>query len=159
MEAQVTPGNPAFTEKTIRRFWSKVDIRGPDDCWVWKAGRFDSGYGVFTIKRRNVRAHRFAYEIANGPTDLCVLHKCDNPPCCNPAHLWEGTELENVHDRDRKGRNCKGEDHPNAKLTPSAVRMIRSDPRGHVVVARAMNVSRSLVQKIRQGKAWSHVDG
>lgn len=98
-----------LTEDDIQRFWTKVDTSG--DCWVWKGGRSPSGYGMFTVKRRNTRAHRVSYMIAHGPIPdgMCVLHRCDNPPCINPKHLFLGTDLDNVRDRDAKGRTATGE--------------------------------------------------
>jgi hypothetical protein len=83
-------------------FWEWVDIRGDDDCWEWKRSRFPDGYGQVN----HTVAHRIAWEMTNGPIPegLWVLHKCDNPPCCNPNHLFLGTVKDNVHDAMRKGR-------------------------------------------------------
>lgn len=95
------------------RFWAKVDRRGPNDCWEWKAGLFPDGYGVFNLSpaQRNARAHRVAWQFANNqapPRGLNVCHECDNPPCCNPGHLWLGTQKQNMHDMARKGRLRSG---------------------------------------------------
>lgn len=95
-----------WPERTLaERFWAKVDRRGA--CWVWQAARDAKGYGWFIIDKTPQRAHRVAYELANGPipTGLCILHSCDNPPCCNPAHLRAGTKLENSQDCVRRGRH------------------------------------------------------
>ena len=88
------------------KFWNKVDRRGPDDCWPWLKGKDRKGYGQTTIAYQHHRAHRLAWELANGPipAGLCVLHRCDNPPCCNPGHLWLGTQRDNAHDAIAKGR-------------------------------------------------------
>lgn len=76
------------------RFWSKVDVQGEDECWPWTAKCNRYGYGEFNLDgvRRSVQAYVVAYELTYGMilplADLCVLHRCDNPPCCNPGHLW-----------------------------------------------------------------------
>lgn len=89
--------------KTAVDFWARVDIRGPNDCWLWKGGLKSKGYGNFG---HNKSAHRYAYEQTYGPAlKPCICHHCDNPPCCNPAHLFEGTNADNVADRVRKGRS------------------------------------------------------
>ncbi len=90
-------------------FWSRVDRREPDECWPWLgARRGRMGYGLFGFKhRRAVPAHRMAYLLSKGdiPKGMFVCHSCDNPPCCNPAHLWLGTHADNMADRHAKGRD------------------------------------------------------
>ncbi len=88
------------------RFWAKVDIGAPDKCWEWQASCNPAGYGGFQFNGRFGKAHRAAWELANGPIPegICVLHRCDNPPCCNPAHLWLGTYADNHRDAVAKGR-------------------------------------------------------
>jgi hypothetical protein len=89
------------------RFWAKVERRGIDECWPWKATR-RNGYGRLSAARSGglQGAHRIAWSLANGeiPAGLKILHHCDNPPCCNPQHLFLGTQADNVHDMFRKGR-------------------------------------------------------
>lgn len=89
------------------RFWSKVDKSG--ECWLWKSSRGPKGYGQFTVKRGSnpVLTHRLAWELTSGPIEggLFVLHRCDNPPCCNPEHLFLGTNADNVRDMMSKGRH------------------------------------------------------
>lgn len=100
----------ATTQTPEERFWSKVDVRGPNDCWEWNAHRDKNGYGAIRIGGAGTprkRAHRFAYEskygaIADG---LIVRHKCDNPPCCNPDHLEVGTTKDNAWDKVKRGRH------------------------------------------------------
>lgn len=82
-------------------FWAKVDIRGPTECWVWQGRRFPSGYGGW----RNAYAHRVAYLSVYGePDERCICHRCDNPPCVNPGHLFAGSFKDNIQDAISKGR-------------------------------------------------------
>lgn len=94
----------------MERFWTKVDKTpgfGPrGDCWLWTAGVGSTGYGQFGLGGRMVKSHRVAYELEVGPipTGMYVLHSCDEKRCVNPAHLRIGTQQENIHDMDSRGR-------------------------------------------------------
>src|SRR5690606_12878457 len=128
-----------FTPKEIHRFWSKVDMSGgPNSCWEWQGSRDADGYGRFTSNRskrlgfgpKSWVASRAAWLIHTGhlPGDLLVCHHCDNPPCVNPAHLFLGTNNDNMRDMNRKGRhprkaawNPSGETNPRAKMTDEQV--------------------------------------
>ena len=114
------------------RFWPKVDrSAGPEACWPW-TGTQNASLGYGQIGRGGMGAgmayaHRVSYELANGaiPDGMCVLHRCDNPPCVNPAHLYLGTIADNNRDAKAKGRTALGERNGQAKLTDEQVREIR----------------------------------
>ena len=94
--------------------WSNVLIKGADDCWEWQAScNPRNGYGFFrhSSRKKSIGAHRFAYEVSSGvsPGKLHVCHTCDNPKCCNPAHLFLGTPLDNMRDKIAKNRGNAGE--------------------------------------------------
>lgn len=140
------------------RFWRHVDVRSPMDCWAWRGAKNASGYGRFD----KGYAHRFSYELANGsvPDGQYVCHRCDNPPCVNPAHLFAGTPAVNQDDSRRKGRMRKanGITSRAARLTPEQVREARSVPNGSISgLARRFGVHTSTLLAIRHGKTWRHV--
>jgi hypothetical protein len=149
------------------RFWAMVDKRGSDDCWAWTGAHTPKGYGTFGIGGgRFQRAHRFAWTLAYGdPGMFHVLHRCDNPPCQNPAHLWLGTNADNVADRVAKGRtgDHAGEANPAAKLTRTQVEDIRRryvrgrgpyDPGTSKELADRYGVTRTQILDIVRGKCW-----
>lgn len=164
----------------IERFWRKVDKSG--DCWIWLAGKDRKGYGKFSVgnsrnpdgTRRNsmVSAHRLSYEMANGPIPehhsfhgMCVLHRCDNPGCVNPVHLFLGTNEDNVHDMHSKGRNVErpkfGSDHSRAILNESQVMELhlRYQAGGitQAALAAEYGVSLSTINHIMTGRLWAHL--
>jgi len=90
----------------IIRFWSKVDKRGPDECWPWLASLRNSR-GIIWVDGKHRKASQIAWELANGkpfPAGMDACHSCDNPPCVNPSHIWPGTARDNALDASRKGR-------------------------------------------------------
>ena len=98
-----------WVSKPAGRFWEGVDIQGFDDCWEWVGARYPQGYGRihrWGTDNRNSYTHRVAWELVNGtiPDGMCVCHHCDNPPCCNPRHLFLGTQNDNIQDSIKKGR-------------------------------------------------------
>ena len=148
------------------RFWAKVDQTDPTGCWPWLAFRVRSGYGTVAshgVKpKRTLRAHRVAWELTNGPipTGLLVLHKCDNPPCVNPDHLFLGTDADNQHDRHRK-RALRGQPGERAKLTADEVRAIRkriSDGELQRQIAADYAICRTSVYDIAKRLSWAWLD-
>lgn len=113
----------------MERFWSKVARCGESDCWEWPGARMKAGYGVIKLRRprRNESTHRLAWILTHGPIPpgLCVCHRCDNPPCCNPAHLFLGTDADNAKDKIIKGRQVRGELVGTSKLTAQQVDAMR----------------------------------
>jgi hypothetical protein len=145
------------------RFWSKVDRRGPDECWPWLSSAASKGYGRFRVGRLNVHSNRAAWALANGrdPGGLIVRHSCDNPPCCNPRHLLLGTHADNTQDKVERGRartgRQDGENNGAALLTTEQVGQIVEAFRAGLnnqQVARRFPVSDSLISRIRTGRSW-----
>jgi hypothetical protein len=147
-----------LTEKDIQRFWSKVDKRGPDECWPWTAFT-DKGYGQFEVANRPILAHRIAYALVYGTfsKELCVCHTCDNPSCCNPTHLFLGTRLDNNLDMAKKRRSTLGESQPNHVLTQRQVNEIRylaSKGISQYVIGEEYGIAQGHVSKIISGEVW-----
>lgn len=169
---------PVLSEDDIARFWSLVDqSAGPDACWPFMGTRDEDGYGRFKAKGTTYRAHRIALALSIGsiPAGKLALHRCDNPPCCNPRCLWPGTNAENLADRDAKGRQARGERHglrvhPEARSRGAANGGARIDEPDVLVIlgdladgmnlcaiSRRRGISRSQVRRIRDGQSWAHV--
>ncbi len=171
----ISPSNPIQPTKSKRiygplpiRFWAKV-AKSDDGCWIWTAKtNKPGGYGQLHrggSKGKMVAAHRLAWELSNGdiPAGMCVCHRCDNPLCVNPSHLFLASHAENMADRDAKGRcvNRRGEDHGLSKLSESDIRDIRRICDGggmrHREIGEKFRVSRSLIGLIARRKIWKHV--
>ncbi len=145
------------------RFWSRVDIRDPDECWPFLGHTYSGGYGRlrFGEDSKKSLAHRVAYELTYGKIDegLCVCHTCDNRTCCNPNHLFTGTIADNNADKKKKNRevHCRGSESHLSKLTEEQVAQIKSDPRTQVVIAQAYGVTQTAISSIKRGLTWKHV--
>ena len=174
---------PSEARDPVEVFWSKVDrSSGTDACWPWTGAHDPDGYGLFrapkATRRPTRRAHREAYELAHGtiPPGLHIRHVvCDNPPCCNPAHLLAGTGLDNSRDMVAHGRSLAGDRNPNvanvegrprgsrngnAKLTEAGVavikaRLLAGEPRARIAVD--FGVTDGCIWFIQKGRNWAHV--
>lgn len=163
-----------MTPESTERFWSKVDrSAGPNQCWPWTGARFELGYGAFKDRGRQYHSNRIALEQWLGKPlgDALALHTCDNPPCCNPAHLYAGTVQDNARDRVIRGRQAygdrvpylrrpRGSKHPDAVLTEQSVAEIRAALREGVslgVLAARYGVVKSTIAFIAKRRTWKHV--
>lgn len=168
--------------KDKARFWAKVDVREPDECWPWTAGTDEHGYGAFWLGGRMQRAHRVAFIASywhrrtgrDLPADITICHRCDNPPCCNPTHLFAGTQQDNLADMGEKGRRAgpKGERSATSRLTDAQVLDIRRAYRGAGKpgrkraddgspsvrqLARTYGVGPTTISNVLAGRSWGHL--
>lgn len=152
----------SYLPRVKERFFAWVDQRAPDECWEWKGPRAFDGlaYGRFSYSDHKAQAHRFAWVFANGPIPkgAHVLHSCDNPPCCNPAHLRIGTRAENMAEMAAKDRSAHGVKNGSHKLVPDQVRAIRADCRAQRVIAADYGVTQNVVGRIKRREIWRRVD-
>lgn len=168
-------------KSTEQRFWEKVDKNGPtmphmdSPCWVWIGRYFTNNksfpYGAFDLpgfpRNKSVYAHRFSWELANNqpiPKGLFICHKCDNPKCINPGHLFLGTHTDNMRDMANKGRTGgirTGKDNRNTKLTPGQVREIRlrytSTKVSQRALAKEYGITQTAIFYILKGKNWARL--
>ncbi|MCY7391790.1 MAG: HNH endonuclease [Leptolyngbyaceae cyanobacterium CAN_BIN12] len=157
-----------LTSEIEQRFWRKVRKLPPSNlnsgCWEWIGCIETNGYGTFVIEHQTkVAAHRFSLAMATNRTELTLLacHKCDNPTCVNPDHLYWGTSAENNQDRADRNRTAKGTQINTNKLSESQVREIRELLKGSISIrgiAKDYGVSHSTIARIRDGKIWKHLD-
>jgi hypothetical protein len=160
-------------ESTIARFWSKVDKRGADECWRWRATLNPKGYGAFRMNARSYLAHRIAWQISNGRRpQQHVIHSCDVPACCNPRHLADASNAQNRADSRAKGRHAhgashgsvtkpwatsRGEEHCHAKLTVKSIARalaLRAEGRSYRAIGEMMGVRHGTIADALLGRSW-----
>ena len=130
------------------------------DCLTWDDARDKDGYGVFKLAGKQWRTHRYVmHKMGHDIENKMVLHKCDNPSCYRPDHLYVGTAKDNTLDMMRRGRGVdnRGSKHGMSKLTEEDVRLIKSSSMSGVATAKKFGVSKTTISEIRSGKHWAHV--
>jgi hypothetical protein len=154
------------------RLWSRVDMSaGPEGCWLWQGSVNDRGYGQIraepvgnAIRGIKTTTHRAAWTLTHGPIPegMGVCHRCDNPRCANPSHLWLGTHTENLGDMKSKGRAARGDRSGTARLNSKQVRVIRKllqvGSCSQSELAVLANVSCSSINNIKNKTTWGHLD-
>lgn len=158
---------PQLNAQQIIEFWGKIAITdNPDECWVWTLSTKDSGHGRVRIDWIEYKPHRIAYFLHTGhdPKELRVCHHCDNPPCCNPKHLYAGTQKNNCEDRERRGRGNqpKGVNNAFAKLNDDKVRELRrkfaNGEANKTQLAKEYGIACNTVKDIVRRRWWTHVE-
>lgn len=165
-------------DKSLILFWNKVQVNKDDNCWNWLGGINQQGYGRFSYKGVKVGAHRFSYRSHYGeiPKGICVLHRCDNPKCVRPDHLFLGTHKDNMQDMVKKGRKAliygkdnyfsnhifpkSGEENPKSKLTEEDVLNIRklySQGISQPVIGKQYGITQPHISAICSRKKWAHI--
>ncbi len=147
-------------QEQIAAFWAKVEKS--DGCWLWTASKDGAGYGLFgRIDGKVHRSHRVSWALEHGEfPSLCVLHRCDNPSCVRPDHLFLGTRDDNMRDRQEKGRQARGESNGRARLTAAAVVEARTLRRAGTklrVLAERYGVPESTIAHACSGRSWRHL--
>lgn len=148
-----------------QRLLAKVSPEPMSGCWLWTGAVNRRGYGSIGegsrgSDRRTTLAHRAAWTVFRGPIPLgsCVLHRCDTPPCCNPAHLFLGSQTENIRDMCAKGRDRhpRGTSSGLAKISPESVAAIRllRGKMSQARIAAAWGIAKSNVWSIQHGRTW-----
>jgi len=144
---------PCARGNVEERFWNHIQKKVENECWEWQGFVDKDGYGKMRTTDTNEAAHRASYRIHNGeiPKGLNVLHKCNNPPCCNPNHLYVGDQSRNMQDRIDAGNFLYGECHHNSKISNETVVLIKNDSGTHKQLAEKYGCSASQIGNIRRG--------
>lgn len=149
-----------FTDAQVSKFWSNVNKASEKECWNWKLSTDRYGYGKAKIGGLFYSSHRAAYEIGNGEINqlLFVLHSCDNPICCNPLHLFQGTHLENMKDKVKRNRSAKI--YTPTKLDQEKANEIRrlflKEKKSKHELSRLYQVSPQAIRDVIARRFWNH---
>lgn len=150
-------------KNTIKNVWEKINKKSEDECWEWKGYTDKNGYGRIMINHITYRAHRIAYELTHGsiPKGLYVLHHCNNPPCCNPNHLYAGTQKDNMKQMIVDGHSCVGEKHPMGKLRGEDILKIKKLYSTGRYTLKEIGImfgtSDKNIHLIKSNKRWKHI--
>lgn len=151
-----------MNELQIQRFWKKINIKSPFECWEWEWS-IRKGYGHVRINYIHYDVHRLSYELTYGkiPDGKYVLHLCNNSKCCNPNHLELGNQITNMNYKCKCGRHLRGEDSSSHKITTEQVISIRNMYRSGKYSQRESgekyNISQTEVHRIIKNLRWSHI--
>lgn len=149
-----------YLSDPVKRFWRYVDVKSPDKCWEWIGAKRQNGYGQLGVEKADcdglttIAAHRLSYIIANGsiPDNMQINHTCDNKSCVNPAHLYAGSQAQNMHDRAKRWKACGGP----KKLKPGeewlALKLLRGGV-SQVTIGKIFKVSKGYAYKLLQRNA------
>lgn len=165
-------GHGRWANTLEQRLWSRIKKGTPDECWYWTGAHTPAGYGVISVNNHMTTAHRIVYILIYGEVDdnLIVCHTCDNPPCCNPNHLFIGTHKTNAEDKVKKGRQprgdkisfrMRGEKNPHSILTKKQVFEIRkavinkTDTQRQLAAKHGVQVA--CISKIITRRTWKHI--
>lgn len=154
-------GGPRRTaQEIIDLIHANIIIVEGTGCWEWTRSKDNCGYAILVWGKYNNKAHRHSYTVFRGtiPDEKQVCHRCDNPACVNPDHLFLGDYRVNTDDKIAKNRQTKGEGFSHSKLTERAVLFIRNMPDMKITdLARMFGASATTVRNVRQGKTWKYL--
>jgi len=168
MEKTTIYRRPKTKEGIINKIFGLIKYNSENHCWEWTGALHNKGYGHMGMNGKIYRVHRLMYEYIYGPIPetntyhgTCILHRCDNRKCCNPMHLYAGTQKDNIKDCVKRGRrnpnSVYGENHYKSKLTKKDVLEIRKSKDSQIIIAKQFKVSRQTINYIKNRITWKHI--